>query len=176
MEIDYERYAILNGVPPSGDAFKRGGNLDQGTTARMIWRGIECYEQGYIGLKVLFDGGELDSTQIREIAARPDFPKWSTLADQDRLKIERWARRHPVIERVWYIGNHGPDQPETTREVHLAIEMPEKNWYDWHPEYKAKPDLDLSLSAHVEWYRPRAGLEMVEPAVKKYKVMLYFKK
>jgi hypothetical protein len=70
MNIDLEEQAKLSGIAPSDAAFKRGGTLAHGTVAEMVVRGLEYVEKGYVNVIVLYDGGMLDSTKIRELAAQ----------------------------------------------------------------------------------------------------------
>ena len=75
MDIDFDQSATLNGMLPSSSVM-RGPTLATGTVAKMVKLGLEHIEAGYVGVMVLCDDGKtLDSTAIRELAARPDFPR-----------------------------------------------------------------------------------------------------
>ncbi|MCA3308072.1 MAG: hypothetical protein ING03_01370 [Roseomonas sp.] len=70
MNIDLEQQATLNGIAPSDAAYVRGGTLAHGTVAEMVVRGLEYVEKGFVNVMVLYDGGMLDSSRIRELAAQ----------------------------------------------------------------------------------------------------------
>ena len=82
MTLNYEQHALLIGheplkVPqPGGVIFDRGGKIAEGKLSKMVSRAVKCLDQGYYGLMLLPQSGETyEAAQIREIAARADFPK-----------------------------------------------------------------------------------------------------
>ncbi len=70
MEIDLDKHAVLNGIPPSNAAYVRGGKLAEGTVAKMVELGMEYIEKGYVGVMVLYDHGTLQSADIQALAAQ----------------------------------------------------------------------------------------------------------
>ncbi|MDP1753176.1 MAG: hypothetical protein Q8L22_27285 [Reyranella sp.] len=75
MEVDYKKWARLVSWPGTGDAYSRGNPAKEGPLADMVKLGLEDIKNGCVGVRVLYDHGTLDAGKIKEVAARPDFPK-----------------------------------------------------------------------------------------------------
>jgi predicted nucleotidyltransferase len=97
----------------------------------------------------------------------------SVLSEEDRRKIVEWAKRHPVIERVYLYGSRARGEERSDSDIDLAIEMPYVEWFEWHSAYKEKPDLHLSHAVDLQWYKPNEGLEKVGTGVERDGVLLY---
>ncbi|MCW5738486.1 MAG: hypothetical protein KIS73_30470 [Enhydrobacter sp.] len=75
MTIDYRKYAVLFGTDPATKTYDRGGQLASGPLSGVVIKALAAMEKGYVGVRIQFGDGSLDPSQIRDIAARPDFPK-----------------------------------------------------------------------------------------------------
>jgi hypothetical protein len=74
MDIDYRAYAKLHSVAPTTQTFAFGEPVLGGALSRVIGLAMERLDQGHSGVMVLVNQDTLLPEQIREIAARNDFP------------------------------------------------------------------------------------------------------
>ncbi|HEY7609172.1 MAG TPA: nucleotidyltransferase domain-containing protein [Alphaproteobacteria bacterium] len=102
------------------------------------------------------------------------------LSEEDRLKIIEWAKKHSVIERVWFYGSRARGTNEPDSDIDLAVVMKQNSeedaftvWFFWDEEFKKKPDLKLSRPVQIEWYEKGVKLERVGSGVERDGVLLY---
>ena len=95
------------------------------------------------------------------------------LKQADHEAIIKWAAKHQIISEVYLYGSRARGDHRSDSDVDLAVAMPFEDWFWWHAEYKANPDLDLSAPIHLEWWAPDAGLERVGEGVEADGILLY---
>ena len=54
---------------------RRGGKIAEGALAQMIAVALDHMEKGYVGVMITVGGETWQSTKIKEVAQRSDFPR-----------------------------------------------------------------------------------------------------
>lgn len=94
------------------------------------------------------------------------------LSEEDVQEVTRWASKHLVIEKVYLFGSRARGDYRPESDIDLAVQMPENNWFDWHPNFERCPDLSLPYDIHLQWYSPKS-LKIVGSAVERDGICLY---